>query len=323
MKKKIIVTGGLGYIGSHVCLELIKSGHTPIVMDNMENSEISTYNALCEINKEPIQLHRLDLRNQSGLKTALKVTEYDAVIHTAGYKDGTESVYNPQKYFLNNIGSTLNIIDLCKKPIVFSSSASIYGDQEGLSAKENSPVRPKTQYGYSKLIAEDMFIKMNGVVILRYFNVIGNDDYQKFGELKNPKVKNVLQHLYDSAWNVETFTINGNQYSSVDGTPIRDFIDVRDLAKAHVKAVEKVIEHSDGVKIYNVGTGSGVTILELAEMVDTLTGVKYEIGSPKSIDIERSVADISLIHDELGWQPEIPIDMSIYSGWKRYQHVNK
>ena len=103
MKKKIIVTGGLGYIGSHVCLELIKSGHTPIVMDNMENSEISTYNALCEINKEPIQLHRLDLRNQSGLKTALKVTEYDAVIHTAGYKDGTESVYNPQKYFLDNM----------------------------------------------------------------------------------------------------------------------------------------------------------------------------------------------------------------------------
>ena len=164
---------------------------------------------------------------------------------------------------------------------------------------------------------------MDSVVILRYFNVIGNDDYRILGERKNPEVKNVLQHLFDSALNKKTFTINGNQYNTIDGTPVRDFVDVKDLAKAHVKAVEKAIKVDLGVKIYNAGTGTGVTILELAEMVNTLTGVKYEIGSPKSIDIERSVADIELIHKELGWQPEIPIDMSIYSGWKRYEHVNK
>lgn len=327
MGKRILVTGGLGYIGSHVCLELIKSGHTPVIIDNLENSEMSTYDALCEINGDKIGLHRIDVRNQVALKHALNWAEhskeYDALIHTVGYKDAFESILDPQKYFLNNIGSTLNIIDLWKKPIVFSSSASVYGDQEGLTAKENAPLVPKTPYAYSKVIAEDMFFRMYDVVVLRYFNVIGNADYKKFGELKNPKVKNVLQHLYDKAWNKETFTINGDNYNSVDGTPIRDFIDVRDLAKAHVDAVENVIKKSQGVKVYNVGTGSGVTILELADIVQTQTGVKYEMGLANPTDIERSVADIELIQKELGWEPETPLNDSIESSWKRYQYINK
>ena len=322
MNKKIIVTGGLGYIGSHVCLELIKSGHTPIVIDCMENSNLlPTW--LLEISKKPIQFHRVDMRNHTNLKNALNVTDYDGVIHTAGYKNAEESVIRPQKYFRNNIGSTINLVDLCHKPIVFSSSASVYGDQKELSVKEDLLAIPKTPYGYSKLTAEELFYGMDSVVILRYFNVIGNDDYRILGERKNPEVKNVLQHLFDSALNKKTFTINGNQYNTIDGTPVRDFVDVKDLAKAHVKAVEKAIEVDLGVKIYNAGTGTGITILELAEMVNTLTGVKYEIGSPKSIDIERSVANIDLIYEELGWQPETPIDMSIYSAWKRFQKVNK
>lgn len=319
MNKKIIVTGGLGYIGSHVCLELIKSGHTPIVIDCMENSKLlPTW--LFEI---PIQFHRVDMRSHANLKNALNVIDYDGVIHTAGYKNAEESVIRPQKYFRNNIGSTINLVDLCHKPIVFSSSASVYGDQKELSVKEDSITRPKTPYGYSKLTAEELFYGMDSVVILRYFNVIGNDDYRILGEHKNPEVKNVLQHLFKNALNKETFTINGNEYNTIDGTPVRDFIDVTDLAKAHVKAIEKAIKVDLGVKIYNAGSGSGVTILELTKVVDNLIGVKYETGTSKNIDIDRSVANIDLIREELGWQPQTSVEESVASAWKRFKHVNK
>ncbi len=329
MGKRILVTGGLGYIGSHICLELINSNHTPIIIDNLENSSMSTYEHLQSLTDEPIQYHRLDLRNQSALYNALKVSEYDAIIHTAGYKDARKSLKLPQHYFYNNIASTLNVIhenrqsllkEQSEKPIVYSSSASVYGNHNELFVKENAPLRPLTPYAYSKLVSEEMFFGMKNVILLRYFNVIGNDDYLHFGERKSPTVKNVLQHLFDSAWNVGTFTINGKNHNSVDGTPIRDFVDVRDLAKAHVIAVEDAMRINLGVRTYNIGSGDATTILELAQAFDE---VEYDFGDEIKGDISRSVADISLIDADLGWKPNITLKESIDSAWRRYQHVNK
>lgn len=321
MGKKVIVTGGLGYIGSHICLELINSGHSPIIIDNLENSFMSTYESLQCLTDNPIQLHRVDLRNQSAVHNAFKVSEYDAIIHTAGYKDAWSSLKLAQAYFYNNIGSTLNVINenRSQKPIIFSSSASVYGNQKDLFIKENAPLRPQNPYAYSKLVSEEMFFAMNNVILLRYFNVIGNDDYLHFGEHKSPRVKNVLQHMFDSVYNFDTFTINGKDYNSIDGTPIRDFVDVRDLAKAHVIAVEDAMRINLGVRTYNVGSGSGTTILELARLFDK---VEYEFGERIKADIERSVADISLIDADLGWKPEIKIEDSIESAWMRYKMVN-
>ena len=320
MQKKVVVTGGLGYIGSHICEELIRSGHTPIIIDNMEHSKMETYNYLNNQTSDGIQLHRIDLRNISGLHYALKYSKYDGVIHTAGYKNASASLKHPQKYFQNNITSTLNVITECKVPIVFSSSASVYGDNNSLSIQENEPLRPKTPYAYSKRVSEEMFYDMKSVIILRYFNVIGNGDHIILGEHKNPNAKNVLYHMFKSAWNFETFTINGKDYNSVDGTPIRDFIDVRDLAKAHVVAIEDAMRTNLGVRTYNVGSGSGTTILELAKLFGK---VQYQFGKRMKADIERSVADISLIDADLGWVPNIPIQDSINSAWKRYRMINE
>ena len=328
---KILVTGGLGYIGSHTVVELVSAGHEPIIVDDLSNSNIKILDQLTKIIGFKPAFYQFDICDDQKLAefTATE-PDIDGIIHFAAFKAVGESVHNPLKYYRNNIYSLVNLLAAYSgKPInfVFSSSCTVYGQPDVLPVTESAPVKPaQSPYGNTKQIAEeilkDAVIAGNAqkVIALRYFNPVGAHETALIGELPNGVPQNLVPFITQTAIGKrEKITVFGNDYDTKDGSCIRDYIHVVDLAKAHVAAL-KLMANSDfkGYDVFNIGTGNGNTVLEIIAAFENTTGVKlnYQIGPRRDGDVEKVWGDVTKSTRVLNWTAELDIDTMMASAWE-------
>ena len=313
---KILVTGGAGFIGSHTCVELLNNNYEIIVVDNYSNSKPEVIDNIKKLTGKNFKNYNIDLCSKEDLETVFKENEIDAVIHFAGFKAVGESVRKPLMYYHNNLDSTLNLLDLmnkynCKR-IVFSSSATVYGNPKSLPIKEDFPLSTTNPYGTTKLVIEgilnDLYKSDNSwsIVILRYFNPIGAHESGLIGENPNDIPNNLMPYIVKVATGeYPKLNIFGNDYNTSDGTGVRDYIHVVDLSIGHIKATEKLLK-GNGINIYNLGTGNGVSVLELVNTFSKVNNinVSYEITDRRPGDIDACYADASKAFEELGFKAE-------------------
>ena len=327
MANKILVTGGTGYIGSHTCVELIQNGYEVIIMDNLYNSSIKVLDRIEEITGVKPIFYLVDLLDKQGMKKIFQENEIDAVVHFAGYKAVGESVEKPLLYYQNNIIGSINLYDVMKeygvKKIVFSSSATVYGVPETVPIKEDFPVSTTNPYGSTKLMNEtilnDLYVSDSSwsVMLLRYFNPIGAHKSGLIGEVPNGIPNNLVPYIARVAnGQLEYLRVWGNDYPTVDGTGVRDYIHVVDLARGHIAALKYVLEH-DGVEKVNLGTGNGYSVLEVLHAYEKACGkqLPYKIMERRAGDIATSFADTTKAKEMLGWQAEYNIDDMCADSW--------
>jgi len=331
--KKILVTGGAGYIGSHTCVELLEAGMEVVVVDNLCNSSEESLKRVKEITGKDLKFYNLDIGDREGMEKVFAENKIDAVIHFAGLKAVGESVQKPLEYYINNISGTLVLCDVMRKNgcknLVFSSSATVYGKPESVPIKEDFPLSVTNPYGRTKLMQEDMFRdfyvsdKEWNILLLRYFNPIGAHKSGKIGEDPNGIPNNLMPYIAKVATGaLPQVNVFGNDYNTVDGTGVRDYIHVVDLAIGHVKAIEKIWENP-GVKAYNLGTGNGYSVLQVIENFKKASGVEipYVIAPRRPGDIDECFADASLAKEELGWEAKYGIEDMCADTW-RWQSNN-
>ena len=329
---KILVTGGLGYIGSHTCVELIKQNYEVIIVDNLINSKEEVLDKIEQITNVRPKLYKYDLQDKEKVEEIFKENQehqIDAVIHFAGLKAVGESVEKPTLYYSNNLISTLNLLEVMKKynvkKFIFSSSATIYGDQ-GVPEYKEEMGRGKTAspYGTTKAmieqILEDISIsdKDFGVVILRYFNPVGAHESGLIGESPNGIPNNLMPYVMQVASGKrECLSIFGNDYPTKDGTGVRDFIHVVDLATGHVKALEKLNKEKSGTFIYNLGTGIGYSVLDLVTTFEKVNNLKinYKIVERRPGDLAEYYANSSKAREELGWIAKKTLEDMCRDSW--------
>ncbi|USK33675.1 UDP-glucose 4-epimerase GalE [Bacillus sp. F19] len=329
----ILVTGGAGFIGSHTCVELINSGYEIIVVDNFSNSNPESLNRINIITEKKLKIYNVDLLQIDRLEQVFKENDIQGVIHFAGLKAVGESVKNPFKYYQNNITGTLILLETMRKhevfKIVFSSSATVYGLPEYVPISENSMLNPTNPYGRTKQMIEeilsDIYISENrwSIAVLRYFNPIGAHASGLIGEDPKGVPNNLMPYITQVAsGKLKDLNIFGDNYNTVDGTGVRDYIHVTDLAKGHIKALDKVFELS-GFNVYNLGTGNGYSVLQIIKAFEKVTGTKipYTIGSRRSGDIGECFADPTKAEEELGWKAEKNIEEMCLDSW-RWQSNN-
>ncbi len=317
---KILVTGGLGYIGSHTCVELLENGYDIVVADNLYNTTIDVKDKIEKITGKTFKFYEIDVCDEKALEKVFEENDIDAVIHFAAYKAVGESVKLPIRYYENNLTSTMKLCKVMKKfgckGFVFSSSATVYGSPEKLPIKEDFPLSTTNPYGSTKLmneqilkdvsIAEDEF----SVVILRYFNPIGAHSSGLIGESPKGVPNNLMPYIVRVATGeLEQLSVFGNDYDTPDGTGVRDYIHVVDLAKGHLAALNKVFE-GPGVSYYNLGTGTGYSVLDLITTFEKVNNVKvkYKIVGRRAGDIASCYADPTKAFKELGWKAEYGIE---------------
>ncbi len=316
----ILVTGGTGFIGSHTCVELLDAGYDVVVVDNLSNSKKEVIKKIEKITNKNIPFYENDVCNKEALRKIFKENKIDAIIHFAGYKAVGESVLNPIMYYRNNIDSTLSLIEVANefnvKKLVFSSSATVYGKPKRLPIKEDFPLSTTNPYGTTKLMIErilkDLYRSDDSwsIAILRYFNPIGAHKSGLIGENPNGIPNNLMPYIIKVATGeLKCLGIFGNDYDTKDGTGVRDYIHVVDLAYGHVKAVEKIIKET-GYDCYNLGTGNGYSVLDLVNtfMKVNNVDVKYEIKDRRPGDIDACYADASYAYEKLGWKAEKDIN---------------
>ena len=310
----ILVTGGCGYIGSHTCCELLNKGYKVIIIDNLSNSKKEVINHIESITKKDVVFYEGDVANKELLRKIFTENEINSVIHFAGYKAVGESVKYPLKYYRNNIDSTLSLCEVmsefnCKK-LVFSSSATVYGLPKKLPIKEDFPLSTTNPYGSTKLMIEnilrDLYISDNTwhIAILRYFNPIGAHSSGLLGEDPNGIPNNLMPYIVKVATGkLECLSIFGDDYNTKDGTGVRDYIHVVDLALGHICAIEK-LNKDIGIFTYNLGTGQGYSVLELVKTFSRVNdvSVNYKIVGRRAGDIDACYADTSKALNELGWK---------------------
>ena len=331
-KAQIIITGGLGYIGSHCVVELEKAGYETIILDNLSNTRLSVLDGLEDIlGKIPI-FHELDITDKELLESTLR--PYDniqGVIHFAAYKAVGESVREPLKYYNNNINGLVNMLDLCGKRsisnFIFSSSCTVYGETKELPVTEASPLnKTGSPYGVTKQLGETIISDYCTAqdafkaISLRYFNPIGAHPSSKIGELPLGKPENLMPFITQTAIGIrEQLSVFGGDYNTPDGTAIRDYIHVCDLANAHLTALERLIqnEHKSRHEFFNLGSGSGYSVLEVIESFERSTGEKlnYKIVDRRPGDAEAIYADTSLSKTELKWEAQYSLDDMTSSAW--------
>jgi UDP-glucose 4-epimerase len=308
----ILVTGGTGYVGSHTCVELLNKNHSVIIVDNLINSKIETIDKIIQITNKNISFYQIDVTDEYALDQIFINHKIDGVIHFAGLKAVGESVELPLTYYYNNLVSTMILSKLCLKynvnKFVFSSSATVYGDNK-VPFVEDMDLLPTTNpYGETKAMSERILLdvaKANpnfSVSLLRYFNPVGAHESGLIGEAPNGIPNNLLPYVTQVAkGKLKQLRVFGNDYDTVDGTGVRDYIHVVDLAEGHVKAIEKLTE---GVKIYNLGTGKGTSVLQLVQAFEKANNIKvpYEIVNRRPGDIASFYADASKAERELGWK---------------------
>ena len=325
---KILVTGGCGYIGSHTCVELLNNGYEVVVVDNLCNSKENVIDKIKEITGKNVTFYKGDVCDKEILRKIFNENKIDAVIHFAGLKAVGESVEKPLMYYRNNIDSTLSLCEVmneynCKK-IIFSSSATVYGDPAKLPITEDMPVGNTTNpYGSSKLyiegILKDLYISDNswGITLLRYFNPVGAHQSGLIGEDPNGIPNNLMPYIVKVATGeLPCLSIFGDDYDTKDGTGVRDYIHVVDLARGHVKALEKLLSVK-GINIYNLGTGNGYSVLEMVNTFSKVNGVdvNYKIVERRAGDIACCYADCSKAFNELGWSAELSLDDMVKSAY--------
>jgi len=323
----ILVTGGAGYIGSHTCVELIERGHDILVVDSLTNSSEESLRRVEKITGEPVKFIKLDLLDMEGLTGVFKEHRIDAVIHFAGLKAVGESVEKPLQYYHNNISGTLHLAEAMKssgvRNIVFSSSATVYGDPHDVPIKEDCPVSPTNPYGRTKLMIEDILKdlyqsdKSWNIMLLRYFNPVGAHRSGDIGEDPNGIPNNLMPYVSQVAvGKLDELSVYGNDYPTIDGTGVRDYIHVVDLARGHIRALEK-LKASPGVLTCNLGTGRGYSVLEMVAAFQNASGrkVNYKVVGRRPGDIATCYADPSLALKELGWSAEFGIDEMCRDLW--------
>ena len=323
----ILVTGGTGYIGSNTVVKLIQHGYDVIIVDDFSNSKPIVLEKLKAITGKDIRFYEINLCDKKKLKTVFKENKIDAVIHFAGYKAVGESVAKPLMYYRNNIDSTLSLLELMVeynvKKIVFSSSATVYGDPEELPIKETAKLSVTNPYGATKLyiegILKDLYVSDNEfrIAILRYFNPVGADESGLLGEDPNGIPNNLMPYIVKVA-NKELPHLNifGNDYDTKDGTGVRDYIHVVDLALGHVKALE-YLDKNAGMEYYNLGTGRGYSVLEMVNAFQDINkvSVPYKIAPRRDGDIATCYADTSKAWNELNWKAQYGLDDMIKSAY--------
>lgn len=324
----ILVTGGAGYIGSHTIIELISAGHSVVVVDNLCNSSQESLRRVEQITGTPILFYHVDIRDRDGLSTILDKNKIDCCIHFAGLKAVGESVSLPWEYYENNINSTLVLVDVLKKHgcknMIFSSSATVYGNPEFVPVTEACPKGVcSNPYGWTKWIIEqilsDLYIsdKSWNIVLLRYFNPIGAHSSGLIGENPNGIPNNLMPYItHVAVGNLEKLHVFGNDYNTPDGTGVRDYIHVVDLARGHVAAL-KAIEDCCGIETYNLGTGKGYSVLEIIQTFEKINGVRIpyviEPRRPGDIGICYSISEKAF--KELGWKAEYGIEEMCRDSW--------
>ena len=323
--KRILVTGGLGYIGSHTCVALIEAGYHPVVIDNLRNTKLSVKKAIEDITGKPLEFYQLDAKDTATVIAS--IGNIDDVIHFAALKSVGESIEKPMEYYTENLESLLSIIQVANekkaKSFIFSSSATVYGDTEESCVSEETPIgKPLNPYGHTKILGEK--ILQSGTqefksILLRYFNPVGAHESAKIGELPNGIPNNLVPYITQTAAGKrEKLTVFGDDYNTKDGTCIRDFIHVVDLAEAHVAALDFSNKMNESVDVFNVGTGKGNTVLELIETFENVNSLKlnYSIGDRRPGDIEAIYTNTSKIESKLGWRAKKELLTSMKDSWK-------
>ena len=330
----ILVTGGAGYIGSHTCIELMNAGYDVVVVDNFYNSKREVLTRIAELSGKQFTFYKCDIRDKEGLDKIFKAEKIDAVIHFAGLKAVGESCSKPLQYYDNNVNGTLVLCDVMKengcKKIVFSSSATVYGSENVSPLKETMKAGGTTNpYGTTKymieIILSDLYAADNewSISILRYFNPIGAHISGRIGEDPNGIPNNLMPFITQVAIGKrECLSVFGDDYDTHDGTGVRDYIHVVDLAAGHVKALARALSQS-GLDIYNLGTGTGYSVLDVVHAFEKASGLKinYQIAPRRSGDIATCYSDPSKAFEELGWKAERGIEEMCADSW-RWQSTN-
>ncbi|MDR0744997.1 MAG: UDP-glucose 4-epimerase GalE [Mediterranea sp.] len=332
MGKRILVTGGTGYIGSHTVVELQHSGYEVIIIDNLSNSGADVVDNIEKVSGIRPVFEELDCLDYDGLDALFtKYKGIEAIIHFAASKAVGESVQKPLLYYRNNLMSLINLLELMPEHhvdgIVFSSSCTVYGQPDELPVTENAPIKKaESPYGNTKQINEEIVrdtvasgVPVNAI-LLRYFNPIGAHPSALLGELPNGVPQNLIPYLTQTAIGIrEKLSVFGDDYNTPDGSCIRDFIHVVDLAKAHVIAIDRILQKKQrsNVEVFNIGTGRGLSVLELIHAFESATGVKlnYEIVGRRAGDIEQVWADPEYANKELGWKAETSVEDTLRSAW--------
>jgi UDP-glucose 4-epimerase len=326
--RKILVTGGLGYIGSHTVVELQNEGCEVVVIDNLNNSSERVKNRIEGITGKSFELLIGDVNDTTALETLFEKHKFDGVIHFAAFKAVGESVENPIKYYQNNVSGLISILCAMDKfkvsNLIFSSSCTVYGVATDLPVTENTVIqKAASPYGTTKILGEDIiqdFAKHKEFksILLRYFNPVGAHPSAQIGELPLGVPSNLIPYVTQTAAGIrEQLTVHGDDYNTADGTCIRDYIHVVDLAKAHVKAFAYCTEMNQRVNVFNVGTGKGNTVLEVIDAFERVNGVKlnYKIGPRRGGDIEQIYADTTKVNDLLGWSAQYDIEDMMQHAW--------
>jgi UDP-glucose 4-epimerase len=325
---KILVTGGMGYIGSHTCVELMAAGHDVVVLDNLSNAKLSVQERVARIAGQPFAFVELDVRDRAGLERLFAAHRFDGVIHFAGLKAVGESVAQPLRYYDNNVNGSLVLFETMAKfgvkTLVFSSSATVYGDPASVPIVEHFPLSATNPYGRSKLMIEEMLRDLARadpdwrIALLRYFNPVGAHRSGLIGEDPNGIPNNLLPFIAQVAVGRRPqLSVYGDDYPTPDGTGLRDYIHVVDLALGHVKTLDK-LAGGPGVVTYNLGTGRGNSVLEMVRAFEAASGrpVPYQIVARRPGDIAACYAEVALAERELGWKAERGVAEMCADSWR-------
>ncbi len=329
----ILVTGGAGFIGSHTVLELLQTGHDVVVVDNLSNAKPEALRRVQELAGRSLAFHRVDLLDREALDQVFRSRPVEAVIHFAGLKAVGESVAEPRRYWMNNVVGTLSLIEVMErygvKTLVFSSSATVYGDPERVPVREDAPLRATNPYGRTKLAIEDLLRDLYRadpawrIALLRYFNPVGAHESGRIGEDPNGIPNNLLPYISQVAvGKLRELPVYGNDYPTPDGTGVRDYIHVVDLAVGHLRALEKLAQ-APCCRAWNLGTGRGYSVLEMIAAFERASGRKipYRIVARRPGDAASCYADPSLAAAELGWSAARGLDAMCADAW-RWQREN-
>lgn len=335
--KKILVTGGLGYIGSHTVVELQHAGFQVVIVDNLSNSSLDVLGGITNITKKPPLFERLDLRNKADVTEFFKIhNDIAGIIHFAASKAVGESVEKPLLYYENNLNTLIYLLQECKahsiNTIIFSSSCTVYGEPDSLPISETAPIKKAmSPYGNTKQISEEILDDTCSTstiesIALRYFNPIGAHESAEIGELPIGIPQNLVPYITQTAAGIrEQLSVFGNDYNTPDGSCIRDYIHVVDLAKAHVVALQRLLSknNTSNFEVFNIGTGRGNSVLEVINTFEEVTGknLNYKIVERRPGDVTTVYADTKKANEELGWQAEKSLKEALASAWKWEQKV--
>lgn len=343
MTNTVLVTGGAGYIGSHACVELLQSGYDVVVVDNLENSKVESLNRIRQITGKPMAFYQVDIRDRAALAAVFAKEQITSVIHFAGLKAVGESCQLPLMYYHNNVYGTMVLLDVMAeagvRQLVFSSSATVYGMNPQVQYTEDLPIGAVNPYGRTKAMIEEMLMDLSAadslkptatpwkIALLRYFNPIGAHESGFIGEDPNGIPNNLMPYVAQVAiGKLPQLSVFGDDYSTPDGTGIRDYIHVVDLAKGHVKAIEALQGENfekGGCKPYNLGAGKGYSVLEIIQTFEKVTGrkINYRIAPRRAGDLAEFFADPALALKELNWKVEKTLEDMVADTWK-WQSMN-